>query len=216
MSLSWTVDGLEFRGVNNSFVLVILFVAAWLHSVENHSSECWITFSEDLTGIKMSGKSQTVDLVLAVTLTQMWLSISGVANRSFAQSLLVDRAWFCIELTRNLKRTFFNQLFLFVAFYEIFLLVTLLPTGRSRVIKKFSSRSQSMTSCPPLVYLNRIDCEEEWKQHTPFWESNGRGERLRVNSTNMDTNFWAGSYWLPASNRRLSTPYLSSTPKSFS
>ena len=33
-----------------------------------------------------------------------------------------------------------------------FVLVTLLPTGRSRVIKKFSSRSQSKTSWPPLLY----------------------------------------------------------------
>jgi len=32
--------------------------------------------------------------------------------------------------------------------------VTLLPTGRSRVIKKFSSRSQSKTSWPHLGYSN--------------------------------------------------------------
>ena len=42
-------------------------------------------------------------------------SESGVANRSIAidrsiaESQLVDRARFCIELTRYLKRTFFNQ-----------------------------------------------------------------------------------------------------------
>ena len=35
-----------------------------------------------------------------------------------------------------------------------FLLVSLLPTGRSRVIKKFSSRSHSKTSWPALHYTN--------------------------------------------------------------
>jgi len=34
-----------------------------------------------------------------------------------------------------------------------FVLVTLLPTGRSRINKKFSSRAQSKTSWPPLVYV---------------------------------------------------------------
>jgi len=35
-----------------------------------------------------------------------------------------------------------------------FVLVTLLPTGRSQVRRKFSSGSQSKTSWPPLVYWN--------------------------------------------------------------
>jgi len=39
-----------------------------------------------------------------------------VANRSIAESKLVDRAWFCIELTRYLKRTLFNQYSLLLHF----------------------------------------------------------------------------------------------------
>jgi len=34
---------------------------------------------------------------------------SGMANRSIVESQLVDRPWFCIELTKYLKITFFNQ-----------------------------------------------------------------------------------------------------------
>jgi len=37
-----------------------------------------------------------------------------------------------------------------------FVLVTLLPTGHSRVMKKFSSRSQSKTSWPPPLYKNHV------------------------------------------------------------
>jgi len=36
-----------------------------------------------------------------------------------------------------------------------FVLVALLPTGQSRVIKKFSGRPQSKTSWPPLAYTNQ-------------------------------------------------------------
>ena len=143
-------------------------------------------------------------------------------DQSIAECRLVDRAWFCIELTRYLKRTFFNQyhrMYIKIihqlvghvyslvhlamadhrqakqiregviicfpivtwqlwfrrnrhfAFYSIcesltlamvlcictcdtqlwhFVLVTLLPTGRSRVSNKFPSWSQSKTSWPPL------------------------------------------------------------------
>ena len=42
-----------------------------------------------------------------------------------------------------------------------FVLVTLLPTGRSRVSNKFSSRSQSKTSWPPLQW-NICYCREFW------------------------------------------------------
>ena len=62
-----------------------------------------------------------------------WLK-AGAANRSIAEYQLVDRTWFCLELTRCLRRPFFNQYFVLLHF----LLVTLLPTGRSRDIKKFS------------------------------------------------------------------------------
>jgi len=37
-----------------------------------------------------------------------------------------------------------------------FVLVTLLPTGQSWVIKKFSNQSQSKTSWPPLLYQNHL------------------------------------------------------------
>jgi len=78
-------------------------------------------------------------------------------DRSIAETQLIDRTWFCIELTRYL-RTFFIQYFRKLHENEKrcilwhFVLVTLLPTGRSRVIKKFSRRSQSNTSWPPLAY----------------------------------------------------------------
>jgi len=144
-------------------------------------------------------------------------SRSPSRSRSTGRSPIVS--WFCIELTRYLKRTLFNQysrkytkiihrwvghvyslvpfamadhrlarqmpqrscnVFLLLRdshdvgvtdilpavhhlrmrWYTIctcdtqlrhFALVALLPTGRSRVMKKFSSRSQSKTSWPPLV-----------------------------------------------------------------
>jgi len=84
--------------------------------------------------------------------------MSGVANRSIAidrsiaEAQLVDRAWFCVELTRYQKRTFFNQyscLLHFMTFSTCDFI-----TGRSRVNKKFSSRSQSKISWPPLLYVN--------------------------------------------------------------
>ena len=148
-----------------------------------------------------------------------------MVNRSIAECCLVDLAWFCIEWTRYLKRTFFNQycrkyikllsitwlvtynvyslvplviadhrlaqsmpwryckmLFYYCAviicnlgvtdtlpsvhhlirrWYTVFahmmlnfgtVFVTLLSTGRSRVINKFSSRSQSKTSWPSMKW----------------------------------------------------------------
>ena len=59
------------------------------------------------------------------------IGLPGIANtpiaidRSIDESQLVDRSWFCIELTRYLKRTFFNKYFRkyikmkIVAFYDI-------------------------------------------------------------------------------------------------
>jgi len=85
-------------------------------------------------------------------LQQSQYCAAGVANTSIsiAECHLVDRAWFCIELTRYLKWTFFNQ----YSFLCYFVLVALLSTRRSRVIKKFSSLSQSKASWPPLLYSN--------------------------------------------------------------
>jgi len=93
---------------------------------------------------------------------------SGVANtsiaidQSIAETQVIDHAWFCVELTRYLNITFFIQYFRKLHKNEqrcillLIVLVTLLPTGRSRVIKKFSSRSQSKTSWPPLSYIRVV------------------------------------------------------------
>jgi len=58
-----------------------------------------------------------------------------------------------------------------------FVLVTLLPTGRSRVIKKFSSRSQSKTSWPPLdiilIYIQprQWSYMKIWNRLNTFWDA---------------------------------------------
>jgi len=43
-------------------------------------------------------------------------------DRSIAESKQVDRAWFCIELTKIPKKNIFQSIFLFIAFYGIFYL----------------------------------------------------------------------------------------------
>jgi len=105
----------------------------------------------------------TVHLKLRLMLQSRAKYIAGVANtsmaidRSIAETQLIDRTWFCIELTRYLRRKFFIQYFrkLYknknVVFYDI-LYFWLIPTDRSRVINKFSSRSLSKTSWPSLIY----------------------------------------------------------------
>jgi len=59
------------------------------------------------------------------------------------------------DFALNWQDTQKEQFSISIPFYCIlwhFPIVTLLPTGRSRVTKKFSSRSQSKTSLPPLPY----------------------------------------------------------------
>ena len=51
-----------------------------------------------------------------------------------------------------------------------FLLVAILPTGRSRVIKKFSSRSQSKTSWPLLTYRNATMWQSFSTAIVLFWQ----------------------------------------------
>ena len=89
-----------------------------------------------------------------------------------------------IWIVTRLKRTFSIN-FPFYCILWHFLLVTWLPTGRSRVLRKFSGRSQSRTSWPPLPYsntpavehliwkLNRLGHSEDWQIESYFLISIG-------------------------------------------
>ena len=110
------------------------------------------------------GVSRAICEIKIVSRTSGLANTSIAIDRSIAECQLIDRSWFCIELTRHLKAHFSIN----IPFYCIlwhFVLVTLLPTSRSRVIKKFSSRSQSKTSWPPLPYINAWNPAKHNRKH---------------------------------------------------
>ena len=85
-----------------------------------------------------------------------WLFLSYVLGQGWPTSRSPSVSWsIAPDLALNWQDTWKEHFSINTPFYCIlwhFLLVTLLPTatGRSRSIKKLSSRSQSMISWPPL------------------------------------------------------------------
>jgi len=77
--------------------------------------------------------------------------------------------------------------------------VTLLPTGRSRVIKKFSSRSQSKTSWPPLCYIDQSPVAVGNVQQTYIGIRHVRvqhhSEKLYSRKMCLENKFWFRRLW---------------------
>jgi len=147
--------------------------------------------SRTFCGVSCDGWPYAFSADAAKVLKYLFLSI--IAWQSWFRRNIHLHFAFCASLTKAMVHcrsicTCDTQLWHFV-------FVTLLPTGRSRVIKKFSSRSQSKTSWAP---MKQTISQHQWyrgSSHDFWWlgfdsshvEKNGDSTRLESRFSQNDS-----------------------------